>query len=154
MLSLLPLEYEEQLNQIQKLKRESGLWVNTPLYVVAHAYFYRSHADIYCFHDGDTVIGVVILDNHNGEFTDLVIGDDYQGRGFGKQAINLIIDKFRTRGINEKVKLSVHKANEVARHIYEQAGFIITGEAIWDNSFLNMELPLLMSPMAYPEEQL
>jgi RimJ/RimL family protein N-acetyltransferase len=142
MLTLQPLDNEEQLMQIQELKRESTWWVNSPFYVVAHAYLYRSHSDVYCLQDDETVIGVVILSNgdqESCEFTDLVIGDAYLGCGFGKQAVKLIADEFRSRGKHGKVKLSVHKANEIARHIYEQAGYVVAGEADWDNSFINME---------------
>jgi diamine N-acetyltransferase len=145
MLTLRPLENEEQLEQIQMLKRESTWWVNTPLYVVAQAYFYRSHSDVYCLHDGETVIGVVILSNNDSdccEFVDLVIGDDYQGHGFGKEAVGLIINEFRSRTKYKRIKLCVHSANVIARHIYEQSGFAVTGTADWDSGFINMEYKL------------
>jgi hypothetical protein len=61
MLTLQSLENEEQLAQIERLERKSPLWVNAPLYVVAHAYFYREHSDVYCFQLAETVIGIVIL---------------------------------------------------------------------------------------------
>jgi RimJ/RimL family protein N-acetyltransferase len=144
MLTIQPLENEEQLAQIERLERKSSLWVNTPLYVVAHAYFYREHSDVYCFQLEETVIGVVILgkrNGDNGEFTDLVIGDGWLGRGYGKKTVKLILAEYRRLG-KRKVKLCVHSENHIAKHIYQSCGFVEISKSDWDNNFVNIEILL------------
>lgn len=59
-----------------------------------------------------------------------MIGREHQGRGLGKQAMELCLDYLRTmpRGDAQAVWLSYEPENAVARSLYEKAGFRENGQ--------------------------
>jgi ribosomal protein S18 acetylase RimI-like enzyme len=50
----------------------------------------------------------------------------HQGKGLGKQALEVLEDELKGKGF-EQIKLRVAKDNERARHVYEVTGFRVTG---------------------------
>lgn len=77
------------------------------------------------------VLGAALLSNPPDEpyIYDLAIWKRHQGKGYGKQALQQILDKLTGRG---PVTLGVAPDNDRARHIYEQAGFKPAGT--WKSS--------------------
>ena len=63
-----------------------------------------------------------------------MIDENYQGKGYGKQALDVIIDYIKTRpsGPAQSCWLSYEPENEGARHLYSTFGFIETGEICSD----------------------
>ena len=83
-------------------------------------------------YDGDTPVGFVMycIDRDDGEYWlyRMMVDKQYQSKGYGSAALNMvldIIDKDISRG---KVLLGVHKDSKAAVHIYERAGFCFNGE--------------------------
>ncbi|MGL5286196.1 MAG: GNAT family N-acetyltransferase [Aeromonas sp.] len=64
---------------------------------------------------------------------DFYIRPDHQGKGLGKQALQLLEEALKARGFAQ-IKLRVAGDNERARHLYEVSGFQVTG--------INMSKPL------------
>lgn len=130
------------------LKRKSSLYVGDAAYVLAEAYLFRQNSTAYLIYDGGTPAGMAILldkpqnDDRHYSFTDLFIGDDFLGKGYGKAAVDAIIRKFRSENLRDKVEIQVHSSNEIAIKIYESVGFTKTGAAEWDNAFNVMEMEL------------
>ncbi|MBQ8194521.1 MAG: GNAT family N-acetyltransferase [Oscillospiraceae bacterium] len=63
-----------------------------------------------------------------------------QGKGYGKEALKLILDEMKQLDGCNAVYLSIEPENERARHIYEQAGFVcldmeICGELLFKLAF-------------------
>ena len=60
----------------------------------------------------------------------LMIGKDYQNRGFGRKAVQLALDYIKTFpcGEAEYCWLSYKPENETARHLYRSFGFEETGD--------------------------
>ena len=56
-----------------------------------------------------------------------MIGEEYQGRGFGKEALKQIIAYFKENGATN-MRLSTKESNVNAIHLYESQGFKRTGE--------------------------
>jgi RimJ/RimL family protein N-acetyltransferase len=55
--------------------------------------------------------------------------EDNWNRGYGTQAIELIIE-FAWKSLNlRRIELSVHEFNERAKHVYEKLGFVEFGKA-------------------------
>jgi ribosomal protein S18 acetylase RimI-like enzyme len=50
----------------------------------------------------------------------------YQGKGLGKQALNVLESELKAKGF-EQIKLRVAEDNNRARHVYEATGFRVTG---------------------------
>ena len=51
----------------------------------------------------------------------------YQGKGYGKAALLLVIDKMREEGRYKRVSVTYHEGNDVALRLYESVGFVHTG---------------------------
>jgi len=95
-------------------------------------------------YDEDTPVGFVMIgfdyDDYWGDVPPiakgnyllwrLMIDEDYQQRGFGRQAVQLALDFIRTFpcGKAEYCWLSYEPENELARNLYRSFGFTETGE--------------------------
>ena len=68
---------------------------------------------------------------HRAEF-DIVVHDDYQGRGLGTMLTQYMIDLARERGLS-KVYLKTSTQNLGAIHVYEKLGFRIEGRLVMEH---------------------
>ncbi|WP_455296711.1 GNAT family N-acetyltransferase [Brucella pituitosa] len=66
--------------------------------------------------------------------SDFHIFPAYQGRGLGKQALEVFENELKCKGF-QQIKLRVADDNKRARHVYEVTGFRVTG--------INMSKPLV-----------
>jgi diamine N-acetyltransferase len=136
----------DNFNDCMSLERKSTMYVGSAADVLAEAYIYRKNSSAYGIYLNDSVIGlVIILEKPSANyysFTDLFISDPYQGKGYGKRAMQLIIDKFKNEGLSETVEIQVHISNKTEIHICKEAGFEIAGNAEWDSNFYVMRMTL------------
>lgn len=58
----------------------------------------------------------------------LMIDVDYQGRGYGKKALPLVVEQMRRQYGCRDVYVSLNEDNRRAKHLYEACGFIPTEE--------------------------
>lgn len=75
-------------------------------------------------------------------FTDLIVADDHQRKGYGQAAVEAIMRKFREEGLCDDVEIQVHCQNEPALKIYRRCGFEETGRARWNELFFVMRAKL------------
>ncbi len=54
---------------------------------------------------------------------EFMIDSKYQGNGYGKKALNLLIEKLRKEGKYNRIELEYYKENEIAEKLYLNAGF-------------------------------
>jgi len=73
----------------------------------------------------------------------MMIDRSEQGRGYGRQALDRVLEYIRTQpfGDSTRVALTCHKDNAVARRLYESRGFAPTGVVDEDE----IELALTLS---------
>lgn len=64
--------------------------------------------------------------NRTIEFWNFTISEEFRGNGYGKKAINDVIELVKP--LYDKLVLLVSKDNERALHIYNNAGFKITAD--------------------------
>ena len=59
----------------------------------------------------------------------MMIDESMQGRGFGGEALERVIEYIRTKpfGISDRIALTCNKNNAIARRLYESRGFFATG---------------------------
>ena len=69
--------------------------------------------------------GLHFLEGDTVEICEMYIDPIFQGQGYGKRFLALIIDKLKTLGV-EKVTLHVDPTNEPALRLYKGAGFVPT----------------------------
>ena len=83
---------------------------------------------------GETPVGLILTSEaqDKGEYFlwRLMIDQRFQGRGYGRSAVQLLIERIRQTD-NPKILITSHlHANSGAGRFYEQLGFEYTGEKI------------------------
>ena len=122
------------------VKEHQKDYVAPAIGILARGYVYRDcHARIYGFEEEGVIVGTALI----REFTDeplgydlqqFMVGRQYQNKGYGSQALQLILDELRNEGHYDHVELCVKKADTEAIHLYEKHGFI-------DSGYVDEELP-------------
>ena len=119
-------------------------YVTDQVTLLARAYAFRgSRSRAYFLYDGDTPVGMALY--HDCEpleafdLSQLFIDERYQGRGYGKAATRLILDRMKQDGKYRKVVLCFIEGNEAAKRLYEGFGFRVTDR---DEDEIIMELAL------------
>ncbi|WNS46329.1 GNAT family N-acetyltransferase [Paenibacillus sp. MMS20-IR301] len=62
------------------------------------------------------------------ELRRFMIDRKFQGRGYGKQALALIIREMEEKFACKEIYLSTEPGNSRGKHVYESQGFVSTGE--------------------------
>ena len=105
----------------------------SPVGILARAYVYRNcNAKVHVIRNDDTVIGVALV----REFTDEPLGYElqqfmidkrFQGKGYGTEALRLILDDLRAEGHYDHVEVCVKMDDAEAIHLYKKLGFVDSG---------------------------
>ena len=138
----------ENFYDIMRLKvaKEQEDFVAPNDYSLSEAYVVSSEGRFvmpFGLYEGDTLVGFAMI-GHNSFTNDdcplsyknsyylwrLMIGEDFQGKGYGKKAITLLLDYIRSYpdGREEACVVSYEPSNVVAKKLYESFGFVPNGE--------------------------
>ncbi len=119
--------------------------------IIARGYVYRDcNAKVYVIEDDGTMVGLALV----REFTDeplgydlqqLMIDERFQGRGFGDDALKLILDELVKEDHYDRVEVCVKKEDAAAIHLYEKHGFA-------DSGYIDEEAPDSMNMICYLRE--
>lgn len=146
-------------NECIKLEphEEQKNFVAPNLFSLAEAYVALSNNEgipmPYAIYDNDTMVGFTMLlfneaDESNKENTYWVcrfmIDKNYQGKGYGKQAMAKALELIRTfpKGKASEVRLSYEPENIAAKTLYASFGFRETGEIDADDGEVVAKLDL------------
>lgn len=93
----------------------------------------------------DTMIGFAsyVLDEEGDmNLYKLMIDSRYQGKGYGKEALNKVMEVIKKAAVNREVWTSVHPKNVAAKNLYCSYGFkeTITGLEAEDEIFLKYDI--------------
>lgn len=76
----------------------------------------------------DVMVGFVLYDYDDSilgwSMSRFMIGKQFQGKGYGKQAVIEFLDYFKKRHNADKIYISVSLENTVARKMYSDVGFM------------------------------
>ncbi len=131
------------LNAVLKLKvrpKQEKL-VATNARSIAQAHFYREawYRAIYL---GETPIGFVLLVDSTAKYKRikqknpvlylwrLMIDEKYQGKGYGREAVELVINHLKTRPNAKEITLHHEQTDGNAGKFYEKLGFKLTGKIL------------------------
>ena len=78
---------------------------------------------------GFTMYGFNHKENYY-ELCRLMIDHNFQGKGFGKNALQLVLDEMITKLKCKRIHLSFEPENKIAKCLYESFGFKDTGRVI------------------------
>lgn len=119
-------------------------YVAAPAVLLARAYAYRNlNSRAFFIDDDETHLGMGLyydcpeLDAY--DLSQFFIDAHYQGRGFGRQAVQLVLEEMRRERQYKKVVLCYIEGNEAAKKLYESFGFTETDR---DGDEIGMELLL------------
>ena len=101
--------------------------------ILARGYVYRNcNGRVYAFEYDGVIVGLALV----REFTEEPLGYDlqqfmidqrYQSKGFGSQALLLVLDELRKENHYDHVEVCVKKADAEAIRLYEKHGFADSG---------------------------
>jgi diamine N-acetyltransferase len=110
---------------------------------IAEAYFTKE-AWFRAIYAGDTPVGFVMLylEPEQAEYFlwRYMIDARYQGRGYGRAALQQVIDYVKTLPNARALTLSYHKATGDPEGFYRKLGFEPTGEMMEDEYIMKLEL--------------
>ena len=130
-----------------RLGKHQEEFVSHPIRSLAQAYVYRDQCQPFGIYDDDIMVGyaMVIYDYDIPEYDiwHMMIDECYQGRGFGREALNKVLDYIKTKpfGGSDRVTLTCNKENILAMKLYTSIGFVATGNEDEDE----VELSLLLN---------
>jgi diamine N-acetyltransferase len=110
---------------------------------MAQAYFSK-HAWFRAIYAGDTAVGFLMLEDQPEKpeyyLWRFMIDARYQGMGFGRKALEILIEYVKTRPNASELLTSVHVAEGGPQGFYEKLGFRLTGD--WEEGEALMRLQL------------
>ena len=134
MVELKPITEENFLDAFHlKLAPGQEGFVSHPIRSLAQAYVYRNQCQPFGIYADGKMVGyvMVIYDYDVSEYDiwHMMIDEGAQGRGYGDEALDRVLDYIRTKpfGDSGRVALTCHKNNTIARKLYERKGFAATG---------------------------
>lgn len=101
--------------------------------ILARSYAYRNQNSVcWGIYDDAQIVGLAMLHDMTDEpacyhLCELLIDGKHQNKGFGQEALKLILDHCRHERKFHRVEVCVKKENAAAIHVYEKAGFRDSG---------------------------
>lgn len=144
MIHLKEIATEEMLNECLDLavKEEQEEHVDDTATSLALAWYHRDTCRPFCIYNDDTMVGFVMLNCDEAEkgceIWQFMIDEKYQGKGYGKAALKVIIKYIKSNPIFEDIFLLMFPDNKVAVRLYEESGFCLTGEKQGDEVFMRL----------------
>jgi diamine N-acetyltransferase len=123
---------KENLRSILRLdiKKEQAGFVASNAVSVAQSKFYPLW-ETYAFYNGNIPVGFVMFgpdeDDNTLWIIRMMIDKEYQGKGFGRQGLKLVLELIRSKYSVNEIYLSFEPHNDTARKLYESFGFEDTG---------------------------
>ena len=118
-------------------------YVANSMTLLARAYAYRHLGSVaYVIYEDELPVEMTLYYDcpplNAYDFSQFFIDKRYQGKGYGKKAAQLIIDRMKQEGRFEKIVLCYVEENEGVRALFEILGFKHTGDV--DGDEITMEL--------------
>ncbi|MBR5636260.1 MAG: GNAT family N-acetyltransferase [Pseudobutyrivibrio sp.] len=119
-------------------------FVSHPIRSLAQAYVYRDQCQPFGIYDDDMMVGYVMViydyDIPEYDIWHMMIDEKYQGRGYGKAALEEILSYISTKPFGDscRVTLTCNEENKVALTLYKNLGFEETGVVYDDEIELSM----------------
>ncbi len=127
-----------------EVAEEQQSYVCNSLVMLARAWLHRKlHPRVFNVYDDKTAVGMgMYLDDPEKsayDFCQLFIDKRYQGKGYGKAAVGLVLDAMKDEGKYQKVSMCYVEGNDASRNLFEQFGFVEVSHP-WDEIFMECML--------------
>lgn len=121
-------------------------FVSHPIRSLAQAYVYRDQCQPFGICADEKMVGYVMViydyDAPEYDIWHMMIDKEEQGKGYGRQAMERVIEYIRTKpfGDSDRIALTCNKANPAALNLYKGMGFVPTGNEDGDEIEMAMTL--------------
>ena len=146
-ITLQPITEENFLDAFNlKLKKEQESFVSHPVRSLAQAYVYRDQCQPFGIYHEDIMVGYVMViydyDEEVYNIWHMMIDKAYQGRGYGKAAMQRVLSYIASKpfGNSNHVSLTCAPDNKAAYGLYKRLGFNESGRS--DEDEVELELYL------------
>lgn len=134
--------WEECVNLELEDKQEDFLESNS--YSLLQAQF-EEELYPYCIYDEDEMIGFLMYGEEEPELNRiemcrLMIDKKYQNKDYGRKVVNRLLDFIEDNYGHIKFYARVNPENDIAKNLYEDLGFKDTGEILWDEEIMAIQL--------------
>lgn len=108
-------------------------FVSHPVRSLAQAYVYRNQCQPFGIYSDGKMVGYVMViydyDIPEYDIWHMMIDESEQGRGYGSEALDQVIEYIRTKpfGESNRIALTCNKNNSIAKRMYESKGFSAKG---------------------------
>ena len=115
------------------VKEHQKGYVAPAIGILARGYVYRDcHARVWAFEKDGEIVGTALVREFTEEplgydLQQFMIGAPYQGKGYGSEALSLVLEELRKEGRYDHVELCVKKEDGEAIRLYEKHGFLDSG---------------------------
>ena len=134
MLKLIDVNEDNWLNYVNLSVREDQKgFLDSPVGILARGYVYRAcRARVIGIAEGETAVGLALVKDLDEEpacydLQQFLIDRRYQGRGFGTEALGLLLARLEAERKYGCVEVCVKQADAAALRVYEKVGFLDTG---------------------------
>jgi RimJ/RimL family protein N-acetyltransferase len=134
MIKLIDVTEDNWLDVADLRVRDDQLgYVAPAIGILARGYVYRNcNARIYAFDNDGVIIGVALVREFDDEplgydLQQFMIDRQFQGRGYGSEALRLILEELSLEGRYDHVEVCVKKDDSAAISLYEKHGFSDSG---------------------------
>ena len=130
------------------VSNEQKNFVAPAIGIIARGYVYRYYnAKVFLIEDDDTTVGLALVREFTEEplgydLQQLMIDERFQGRGFGSEALKLILDELKKEGHYDHVEVCVKKDDAAAIGLYEKHGFV-------DSGYIDEDVPDSLNMICY-----
>lgn len=94
-------------------------------------------------YDNDIMVGFIMycIDEDDGEYWiyRIMIDEKYQSKGYGKKALEKLLEVIKQDESHNKIFLGVHKDSIYAVKMYESFGFIFNGEVFGSEHIMRLD---------------
>ncbi len=116
--------------------------------ILARGYVYRNcNARIFVIENDSVPVGLALVREFTEEplgyeLQQFMIDQQYQGRGYGSLALQLILEELRKENHFDHVEVCVKREDTAAIHVYEKLGFV-------DSGYIDEEVPDSVNLICY-----
>ena len=124
-----------------QVREDQKNFVAQNVYSIAESQFgadYEGHWDLHPFgiYDGEEPVGFLMYGYNfshprtQAYIVRLMVDENYQGKGYGRFAMEKMLEIFRADDRIQCVGISYEPENELAKRLYARLGFVETGEMV------------------------
>jgi len=111
-----------------QVRENQAEFVPGNLYSIAEAQFYPDAVPLALYDEQEQLVGFVMygVDTSNGKWKvfRLMIDRAHQGKGYGRAAMQQVIERLRTRHNCAEILICYRPENTAARRLYASLGFV------------------------------